>query len=56
MKYLIILFFLVSCSTTNEKFKKNNEILNFDKELSFDEFNKLANKYSDRKTFPNIDK
>ena len=56
MKKIIILFLLTSCSSPNANFKENNEILNFDKELSFEEFNILTNKYSDISPYPNIDK
>jgi len=56
MKKLIILFFLVSCSTPKVNSEKNKEILNFNKNLSFIEFNELTKKYSDINPYPNIDK
>jgi len=56
MKKLIVFFFLVSCSLSGEKSKENNIILNFNKELSFEEFNTLVKKYADINPFPNIDK
>ena len=56
MRKLIILFFLVSCSTSKLNSEKNKEILNFDKDLSFIEFNELAKKYSEINPYPNIDK
>ena len=56
MKKLIILFFLVSCSTPKVNSEKNRDILNFDQDLSFTEFNELAKKYSKINPYPNIDK
>ena len=35
---------------------KKNEILNFDMNLSFTEFNELAKQYSEINPYPNIDR
>tara|TARA_B110000003_G_C16469309_1_gene464996 strand:+ start:697 stop:867 length:171 start_codon:yes stop_codon:yes gene_type:complete len=56
MKKLIFLLLLASCTTDNENKKINKEILNFDKDLTFKEFNILAQKYSDINIYPNINK
>ena len=55
MKKIIILFFLSSCSISEINSEKSKEILNFDKNLSFAEFNELAKKYADSNPYPNID-
>ena len=55
MKKLVILFFLVSCSAANVNLEKSKEILDFDKQLSFVEFNELAKKYAKNNPYPNID-
>ena len=55
MKKLLILFFLASCTSPNLDTSINNTILNFNKDLSFDEFNQLLIEYSKRTPYPNID-
>ena len=55
MKKLLILFFLASCTSPNSNISTNNTILNFDKDLSFDEFNQLLIQYSKKSPYPNID-
>ena len=56
MKKLIFLFFLVSCAGPSDNLKKVNKILDFNKNLNFDEFNTLSKKYSDMTLYPNINK
>ncbi len=56
MKKLFILFFLVSCSISKDSSEKKKEILNFDKNLSFVEFNELAKKYAEINSYPSIDR
>jgi len=56
MKKLVILFFLVSCTTPKVSFEKSKEILDFNNQLSFVEFNELAIKYAETNPYPNIDK
>jgi hypothetical protein len=56
MKKLIFFLLLASCSLSGEKSDKNDRILNFHKELSFEEFNTLVKKYADINPYPNIDK
>ena len=55
MKKLLILFFLVSCASPNSNIGTNNTKLNFDKDLSFDEFNELLIQYAETSPYPNID-
>jgi uncharacterized protein YcfL len=54
-KKLLILFFLVSCSSPNSNINNNKKKLNFDKDLSFDEFNELLIQYAKITPYPNID-
>jgi len=56
MKKLIILFFLVSCVSPNPSINSNNAKLDFNNDLSFDDFNKLLIEYIKISPFPNIDK
>ena len=56
MKKLLILFFLVSCVSSNSNVSTNNKKLNFNDDLSFDEFNQLLIQYAKTSPYPNIDK
>ena len=55
MKKLLILFFLVSCTSPNSNINTNNKKLNFDENLSFEEFNQLLIQYGKTSPYPNID-
>ena len=55
MKIFVILFFLVSCALPNSKVDNSNIKVNFDKDLSFDDFNELLIQYSKTSPYPNID-
>ena len=55
MKKLFLFLFLISCSSTNSNYSIKNEVLDFNKDLTFDEFNKLIIKYAEISTYPNID-
>jgi hypothetical protein len=52
MKKLILIFFLASCSTN----ELSNKALDFNKDLSFNEFKELLKKYNSITAYPNIDK
>jgi len=54
VKKLIILFFLVSCVSPNSNINTNNKKLNFNDDLSFDEFNQLLIQYAETKPYPSI--
>jgi hypothetical protein len=54
MKKLLILIFLTSCTSPSAKFISNNEILNFDDDLSFKEFNLLLIQYAKTYPYPNL--
>ena len=54
MKKLFFLFFLAACSANNTSNDLNNEILDFDKELSFEEFKVLVDKYNNISKYPDI--
>ena len=56
MKKLIILFFLASCASPNSNISTNNMKLNFNDDLSFDEFNLFLKDYSDNAEYPDINK
>ena len=56
MKKLLILMFLVSCSSPDSNISSNNTKLTFDDNLSFEEFNELLIQYSKTSPYPNIDK
>jgi len=56
MKKLLILFFLVSCVSPNTDVSTDNTKLDFNDDLSFDDFNKLLIEYAKISPYPNIDK
>ena len=56
MKKLIILFFLASCVSPNSNIDTNNTKLNFNDDLTFDEFNQLLIQYAKTSPYPNINK
>ena len=56
MKKIFVFFFLISCSSPNLSYDTKNEILDFEKDLTFDEFNELLIKYAKKSPYPNIDK
>ena len=55
MKKLLIFFFLASCVSPNPNINSSNTILNFNDDLSFDEFNQLLIQYAEKNIYPNID-
>jgi hypothetical protein len=55
MKKLLILFFLVSCTSHNLNINSNNKKLNFDEDLSFEEFNQRLIQYTKTSPYPKID-
>ena len=55
MKKLIILLFLASCVSPNSNVSTNKTNLNFDVDLTFDEFNELLIQYAKTSPYPNID-
>ena len=52
MKKIVLFFLLTACTTNNLE----NEVLNFDRDLSFQEFKKLLIKYNKNNKYPDIDK
>ena len=56
MKWLFLFIFLISCTSPNLNYNIKNEILDFNKDLTFDEFNELLIKYVKTTSYPNIDK
>ena len=56
MKKIILFLFIVSCSPLNKNVSSNNAILNFSKNLTFDEFKKMLIKYNNNSNYPDIDK
>ena len=55
MKKIIVFFFLASCASPNLSVGASNSKLNFDKNLSFDEFNQMLIEYAKVGPYPNID-
>ena len=55
MKKLLILFFLVSCTSPNTNISSENLDFYFKDDLSFDEFNLLLIQYAEQTPYPNID-
>ena len=51
MKKLFFLFLLTACSSNNT----SNEVLNFNRELNFEEFRVLLDKYNIITNYPSID-
>ena len=55
MKKLFFLFLLTACSSNNMSNDLNNEVLDFDRELSFEEFRILVDKYNNISKYSDID-
>tara|TARA_B100000315_G_C14574289_1_gene587179 strand:+ start:687 stop:845 length:159 start_codon:yes stop_codon:yes gene_type:complete len=51
MKKIALFFLLTACTTSYLE----NEVLNFDRDLSFQEFKKLLIKYNKNNKYPDID-
>ena len=51
MKKIIFLIFLTACTSKNV----NNNVLDFNMDLTYDEFKVLLNEYSKKKGYPDID-
>tara|TARA_B100000745_G_scaffold251840_1_gene173998 strand:+ start:302 stop:460 length:159 start_codon:yes stop_codon:yes gene_type:complete len=51
MKKIILLIFLTACTTQNA----SNEILDFNMNITVDEFKVLLEKYNKKKGYPDID-
>ena len=51
MKKIIFLIFLTTCTSKNV----NNNILDFNMDLTFDEFKILLEEYNKKKGYPDID-
>ena len=51
MKKIIFLIFLTACSSKNI----NNNILDFNMDLTYDEFKVLLEEYNKKKEYPDID-
>jgi|ETNmetMinimDraft_8_1059916.scaffolds.fasta_scaffold885305_2 hypothetical protein len=56
MKKIILLLFIVACSSINKNKSINNEFIDFNKDLTFDEFKYMLEKYSNSINYPDIDK
>jgi hypothetical protein len=53
MKKFLILFILTSCSSVNDK-NVTNINLDFNNDLSFEDFNKMLKIYTKNNSYPNI--
>ena len=54
MKKFFFLFLLTACSSNNMSTDLSNKILDFDRELSFEEFKVLVDKYNSISKYPDI--
>jgi hypothetical protein len=52
----LLFLFLISCAIPNSNKGVNNEVLNFDKDLTFEDFNILLTVYAETSPYPNLDK
>tara|TARA_B100000767_G_C19556017_1_gene446996 strand:+ start:616 stop:786 length:171 start_codon:yes stop_codon:yes gene_type:complete len=55
MKKLFLFLFLMSCSTPKSYYEVNEKVLDFDKNLTFNQFNELLIKYAEINAYPDID-
>ena len=55
MKKLFFLFLLTACSSNNMSNDLSNEVLDFDRELTSEEFKVLVDKYNNISKYPDID-
>jgi len=56
MKKLLIFLFLASCVTSNLNISSSNTKLDFNSDLSFEEFNEMLIEYDKINPHPNINK
>tara|TARA_B110001454_G_scaffold172553_1_gene163609 strand:+ start:193 stop:363 length:171 start_codon:yes stop_codon:yes gene_type:complete len=56
MKKIILLLLLASCTSPDINFNKNNESLNFNNDLNYEQFKILLKKYAKISKYPNINK
>tara|TARA_E500000331_G_scaffold289943_1_gene285868 strand:+ start:611 stop:781 length:171 start_codon:yes stop_codon:yes gene_type:complete len=55
VKKIIFLLFVVGCSSKTLEIKDKHQSLNFDKNLSFNEFMLMLDKYNKITDYPNLD-
>ena len=58
MRKLFLFLFLISCSypISNSNFNNKNKILDFDQNLTYNEFKTLLSEYVKNSSYPNINK
>ena len=54
-KYLLILLFLISCSSNSNVTQKNFQNFDFSNDLTFEEFREKLEVYTKNQPYPNID-
>ena len=54
MKRMLIFIFLASCASPDSNVSLSNSTLDFNNELSFEKFNELLIKYSNKSPYPDI--
>ena len=54
LRKILILFFLMSCSTPNSQNELGSDSLNFDNNLTFNEFNELLKEYAKISPYPDL--
>jgi len=55
MKKILFLILLTSCISENSNKDNTKKKINFDQDLSFNEFNNLLTEYAEKNPFPIID-
>ena len=53
--FFLILFLITSCVKKNDIVVKDSISVDFDKNYTFTEYEKILEKYNDNKNYPNID-
>tara|TARA_B100001540_G_scaffold247830_1_gene223317 strand:+ start:876 stop:1043 length:168 start_codon:yes stop_codon:yes gene_type:complete len=55
MKKYIFLFFLTACAIPQKKDNKDFQVLNFDKDFTFNEYRSYLEEYNLQSDYPNLD-
>jgi hypothetical protein len=56
MKKVFLFLFLISCTSPNSNLNTKIKVLDFNKDLTFNEFNELITEYAEISSYPDINK